>query len=271
MHPRIYCAPVKPAEPSPDAAAPQGPPSEPQTPESEGPRSNKGMTFGEVLKQDARQAPAALWDGTKKSFAAPKNLAILAVAFGADLAVRYNIDESVRDYTAHHHTSLHETGDFGTVIGNPFLHFGVACAWYGVAVQRQDDRQHELAKTLIEALAINDAVTQMLQVSAYDEAPNGQKFGWPSGHTSSSICFASVIHEFYGWKAALPLYALAGYSAASRIEDREHDVSDLVFGAALGWVVGHSIAGGEPPQVAGFYVMPYVDPGSSGLMLMKSW
>ena len=86
-----------------------------------------------------------------------------------------------------------------------------------------------------------------------------------------SMCFASVIHEFYGWKAALPLYALAGYSAATRAEDREHDVSDLVFGAALGLVVGHSVARGAPAEIAGFAVVPYAGPDSGGLLLVKRW
>jgi membrane-associated phospholipid phosphatase len=104
-----------------------------------------------------------------------------------------------------------------------------------------------------------------------DRAPNDEKYGWPSGHTSSSVCFAAVLHEYYGWQAGVPLYLLAGYSAATRLEDREHDLSDLVFGAALGWVVGHSVVKGQLPQVAGFHVLPWGGPDAGGLMFLKRW
>jgi hypothetical protein len=85
------------------------------------------------------------------------------------------------------------------------------------------------------------------------------------------MCFAAVMHEYYGWQAGVPLYMLAGYSAATRLEDREHDLSDVIFGAALGLVVGHSVVQGELPQVAGFHLLPYGGRDAGGLMLVKQW
>ncbi|MBE3133976.1 MAG: phosphatase PAP2 family protein, partial [Acidobacteria bacterium] len=228
-------------------------------------------SFGHILKSDLKAAPGKLWSGTKHSFANPVNLLVLSAAFGADRIVRHNLDSDVREEFRDDDSSLAETGDFGSVIGNPALHFGVAGAWYAVAVRNRDARQHELSKTLFEALAVNGLSTVLLKVSMNDRAPNDEKYGWPSGHTSSSVCFAAVMHEYYGLKAGLPLYALAGYSAATRLEDGEHDLSDLVFGAALGWVVGHSVVKGELPQVAGFTVLPYGGASAGGLMLVKQW
>ena len=230
----------------------------------------EGKSSGEVFREDLQGAPKQIWSGTKHSFGQPENLIILSLAFGADRIVRNNLDHDVRDhFRDERHGSLSETGDFGSVIGNPALHFGIAGAWYAVAVRNCDDKQHELSKVMIEALAVNGLSTMLLKVSMDDRAPNGERYGWPSGHMSSSMCFASVIHEYYGWRAALPLYLVAGYSGASRLQDREHDLSDLVFGAALGWVVGHSVVKGDLPQVAGFYVLPYGGPGAGGLMFLK--
>ncbi|MGB2938068.1 MAG: phosphatase PAP2 family protein [Phycisphaerae bacterium] len=233
--------------------------------------SIEGRPFGEILKRDLKEAPRSIGRGFIHSYANPENLIILGVAFGADRIVRHNLDGQIRGDLRDNDTSLAETGDFGSVIGNPALHFGIAGAWYLAAVRGENAQHHEMSKTLMEALAVNGLSTMALKLSMGDESPNGEKWGWPSGHTSSSVCFASVLHEFYGWEAGLPLYLLAGYSAASRLEDREHDLSDIVFGAALGWVVGHSVAKGELPQVAGFHILPYGGPDTGGLMFVKSW
>ena len=246
------------------AGQPAGQPADPQAP-------LQGRSFGDVLKIDLREAPAQIWSGTKHTFAKPGNLIILGVAFGSDRIVRHNLDGDVRDEFRHDDSSLAETGDFGSIIGNPALHFGIAGAWYLGAVHERDSSHHAMSKVMIEALAVNGIATGLLKVSMGDESPNGERYGWPSGHTSSSVCFAAVMHQYYGWKAGLPLYLLAGYSAATRLDDREHDLSDIVFGAALGWVVGHSVAKGELPEIAGFQVLPYGGPGAGGLMLIKQW
>ncbi len=230
------------------------------------------LSFGEIVKRDLKATPAALCRGAKHSFAKPENLLVLGLAFGADRIVRHNLDDDVREHLRDNDTSLAETDDFGTIIGNPALHFGIAGAWYLAAVKQRDEAQHGKAAVMIEALAVNGLATMLLKVGMDDKTPNDESFGWPSGHTSSSVCFAAVMHEYYGWKAALPLYALAGYSAATRLEDREHDLSDVVFGAALGWVVGHSVVRGELPEVAGFTVLPYASPdGGGGLLFARQW
>jgi len=235
------------------------------------PASIEATSFGDILKSDLRETPRQVWSGTKHSFAKPENLLILGAAFGADRIVRHNLDGRIRDDFRHDDTSLAETDDFGSIIGNPALHFGIAGAWYLGAVHERDASHHAMSKTMIEALAVNGLSTGLLKVSMNDRSPNGERYGWPSGHTSSSVCFAAVMQQYYGWKAGVPLYLLAGYSAATRLEDREHDLSDIVFGAALGWVVGHSVAKGELPEIGGFHVLPYGGPGAGGLMFIKQW
>jgi membrane-associated phospholipid phosphatase len=231
----------------------------------------QGQSFGDILKSDVKAAPSALWRGTKYSFYNAQNIVVLSLVFGADRIVRATLDDQVREELRHEHTSLHATGDFGSVIGNPALHLGIGGAWYLYAVNERDAKQHDLATTMLEALTINGLSTLLLQVSVNQHGPNGDKYGWPSGHMSSSMCFASVIHEYYGWQWGLPCYLLAGYSGASRLVDREHNLSDLFFGAGLGWVIGHSVVKGELPKLAGFYVLPYRSEEFGGLMFMRQW
>jgi len=231
----------------------------------------EGMTFGEILKEDLQATPGKLWSGTKLSFANPTNIAILTAVFGVDRIVRNNADDRARHYTHDNKTSLDETRDFGEIVGHPGLHFAAAAAWYLASVDARDAKNHELSKVLIEALAINGLTTQVLQMSVNQHDPSGDRYGWPSGHTSSSFCVASVLHEYYGWQVGAPAYLVSGYIAATRVGDRKHNISDVIFGAALGVVIGHSIVKGELPQVAGFTVLPYGGLDAAGVMLVRSW
>ena len=253
---------------SPEATAGEGGAPEAATPAFE---SIEGKTFGEILKADIREGPASVGRGFVHTFGKPENLLILGAAFGVDRIVRHNWDEDVRHYFEDNDSSLAETDDFGTIIGNPGLHFLIGGTWYLAAVQQRDARHHELSKVLLEALIVTNASTMALKLGMDDRSPNGEKWGWPSGHTSSSVCFAAVLHEYYGWKAGVPLYLLAGYTAATRLDDREHDLSDLVFGAALGYVVGHSVVKGELPEIGGFTVLPYADRNAGGVMFVKGF
>ncbi|MFO8014472.1 MAG: phosphatase PAP2 family protein [Phycisphaerae bacterium] len=249
------------------AEPPAAPPPEPREPFA----AIKGRPIKEVILDDLRAVPRRVGRGLKHTYARPENLIILGTAFGADRIVRHNWDGEIRDELRYNDTSLAETDDFGTIIGNPALHFGVAGAWYLTALHKQDQGHYEKSRTMIQALMVNGLSTMLLKVSMDDETPNDEEWGWPSGHTSSSMCVAAVMHEYYGWKAGVPLYLLAGYSAATRLEDREHDLSDVIFGAALGLTIGHSVVRGELPQVAGFHLLPYGGRDAGGLMLVKQW
>ncbi len=71
---------------------------------------------------------------------------------------------------------------------------------------------------------------------------------------------AAVVEEYEGLPAALPVYALAGMVGYSRIDYQAHDLSDVLFGAALGYVIGHSVARQHLSRDANFRLLPYSHP-----------
>ena len=56
-----------------------------------------------------------------------------------------------------------------------------------------------------------------------------------------------------------------------RMETQEHWASDLVFGAAIGYTIGKTVAGNKKLELFGMQVLPYIDgqTGASGLLLVK--
>ena len=105
------------------------------------------------------------------------------------------------------------------------------------------------------------------------ETAKANPFGWPSGHTSSTFCFATVVYEQYGPLYGVPLMAFAAFVGYERVDARNHDFSDVISGAFLGIAIGHAIVQNHKAKLFGMDVIPYADPrrNSFGLALTKRW
>ena len=169
-----------------------------------------------------------------------------------------NADDDVADHFDRHETFSGFSGEALDIVGSPALHFPAAAIWYAVSADRLDEPNKQRALTMLSALTINGVVTGALKAVRQNDQPDGEIWAWPSGHTSSSFTVASVLHEFYGLKVGLPAYLGAGVVAWRMMDQGDHWASDVVFGATLGWVVGHTVARNHKgPEIAGFDVLPY--------------
>jgi PAP2 superfamily len=231
-----------------------------------------GRSLGEVLTDDIKSLPRELWKGTKDS-ATTGNMVLLGLAGGLSVVSRGSWDDRVDKSFRNRHDGLFDKeGDFGSVIGSPLLHFGAAATTYVLGVQTGNDRLYGFSKTMLHALSLTGIATVGLKFAVNDYSPNGEAYAWPSGHTSSTATVAAVVWEEFGWQAGVPMYLLTGWVATSRLEDREHWLSDVIFGAVLGSVIGHSVAQGRALEVGGFTVLPYVHPeGGAGVAFMKEF
>ena len=213
----------------------------------------------ETAKADLDLFPGRLKADAKATFFNGDNIAALAWAGLASAAMNNgDADDDVADYFDRHDTFGGFSDEALFVIGSPVTHFAGTALWYVLDAEEQDDPGRQQAVTMLSALTITAAVTGGLKAIRNNDQPDGQSWAWPSGHTSSSVAVASVLHEFYGLKVGLPAYATAGVVAWRMMDDGDHWASDVVFGATLGWVVGHTVARRHGnPEIAGFEVMPY--------------
>jgi len=233
----------------------------------------QGKTKWETVKLDLLELPQVTWKNTEAVVKKPENLLILGVAGGFSIWGEFDFDEDV-DRELRGREIINDDWTHATqTVGNPGTHFALAAAIYAHGLLSENNASYDFGKTLTHALVLNGLATVGLQLAAHNQAPNGQYFGWPSGHTSSSMTVASVVHEYYGLLPAAPLYALTGLVMYERMITGQHWASDVIFGAALGYVVGHTVAGEHRIQVFGMDVIPYNDPymGSSGIGLVKTW
>jgi len=226
-----------------------------------------------TIKRDVKALPGDLWRDTKHVYGNPVNLVILGTAYGGSLAIQETgPDDTVEDhYRPGRHTFSRGWRNTADAVGNPGTHFALAGAWYLLGQQLQDEKTYDVSRTLASALILNGLTTMVGQAASWDRAPNGEWGTFPSGHTSSSFCFASVMHRAYGHAVGVPLYGLATLVAWERVDDRNHYFSDVVMGAVLGTVIGHSVASGRDPEFYGWKILPYADPaGASGVAFLKT-
>lgn len=211
--------------------------------------------------------------GDLESLCNRENALLLLAAGGVSYAVHESLDDDVAEYTARHPNRWGKAQDFFGGIGSPPHQLAAISGLYAYSLLRHDVETHELSKSLFNAVAITEMGTTMLKFASNTGRPNGDPYGWPSGHTSSSFAFASVLDEYYGHWIGLPAYTVAGLVAWERIDDREHDLSDVVFGAALGYVIGRTVANEHQTRVCGMQLEPYTDSatGSTGIALERRY
>ncbi|MFN0050785.1 MAG: phosphatase PAP2 family protein, partial [Planctomycetales bacterium] len=211
-----------------------------------------GTWFGEPLEDDTAasdpveccftwrddwdQLGPMFWNDTLSLFTC-RNALILGAGAGLAIALRENADGEVRSYTAEYPLRwgtgsqvLRQFGEFGYQV--PVL-LGV----YGVSLWTQDDQLHEFSKAVISAYTLTSITTVLIKVAADTQRPTDQfqngEYGFPSFHAASSFSIAAVLDDYYGWPIGVPAYVLAGLVGWSRIDQREHDLSDVVFGSLL--------------------------------------
>ena len=211
--------------------------------------------------------------GDLESLVSRQNALLLLAAGGVSYAFHEHLDDDIAENTARHANRWGRVQNVFDGIGNPVHHLAAASGLYAYSLWSEDVETHELSKSLLSAVAITGVSSTLLKVAANSTRPNGDSGGWPSGHVSSSVAVAAVLDEYYGHAVGIPVYLLAALVAWERIDDREHDLSDVVFGAALGYVIGRSIAAEHQIRFGGMQLEPFVDPatGSSGISLERRY
>lgn len=231
--------------------------------------------FWTSFGRDGKEFLGMIWDDTKATATSPFSLVCLGLAGATGMALSgSNGNDQVERHFAKHGGGLNGFWDtVGDAGGNPATHFGVAGAMYLASLASGDTRDYEVSKTMLSALAINGLVTLALKGAAHTESPNGDENGWPSGHTSSSFAFATVVYEAYGPWLGVPAFAFASFVGYERLDARNHDFSDVISGALIGIAIGHAVSQNHMPKILGMDVVPFADPerGAVGLALAKQF
>lgn len=116
------------------------------------------------------------------------------------------------------------------------LSLGLAC--------RQEKQLTDLLSPAVRfllALCLQKATVDLLKKSTRHIRPNGsfKRNSFPSGHTATGFMGAELLRQ--QWHGAPPLFRLSGYAlalatGAIRLFKNKHWLSDVMAGAAIGWL-----------------------------------
>ncbi|MGQ0733238.1 MAG: phosphatase PAP2 family protein [Acidobacteriota bacterium] len=127
---------------------------------------------------------------------------------------------------------------WGKALGREWVQGGGALAAYVAGRIWDQPAVTAAAGDLIEAQVLSLTLTQAAKFAVGRTRPDGEARSFPSGHASAAFATARVIEHHVGRRGAIPAYAVAVYTSASRLQANSHFASDVVAGAALGLVVG---------------------------------
>lgn len=188
---------------------------------------------------------------------------ILGAAGSASVAIRGQDAAVTRTWSAS--PALDGLFEPGATIGGAAVQLGGALATFAVGRVTKSSRLSMVGADLLRAQIVGTVLTQGIKVSTGRQRPDGARFSFPSGHTSSSFATAAVLQRHFGWKAGIPAYGLAAFVAGSRLQENKHYMSDVIFGAAVGIVSGRAVTVGSGRGA--FSVAPFAVRGGGGVGL----
>lgn len=207
-------------------------------------------------------------------------LAVLGgAALFADEAVQGFVQDKLRGDVSN------GIADFGRPFGDSMVLLSLMGSGYLAGLAMDDRRVSNTAFTALQSFAIAATMTEGIKRLAHRDRPNATddafSFNGPtsdstsksfiSGHATHAFSVATVVALEYRDDPYIPVaaYGLATLTAASRVNDNRHWLSDVILGSTMGFVVGNLVHefGLFNQTGLGFTVMPVVESGLTGLMI----
>lgn len=191
------------------------------------------------------------WDG--------KEWAIAGGVVGGSL-LAFTIDDTVRQSLKSNRSG------FFTSLSDVTTHWGdwkqqvpIIMGVYAAGLATGDPTLNKIAADAAEASIIAAGILNPIVVYVTGRAlPNADenamefkpftpgRYSFPSGHTTAAFALSTVLDQnlrakFGYWQTPI-LYGMAAGCGISRVYDHTHYVSEVIWGAGVGWAVGYWIA-----------------------------
>ena len=161
---------------------------------------------------------------------------------------------------------LDQVFESGEIVGGGLFQVGAAFTTFALGKATSSSEVAGLGRDLVRAQLVTQGLTQAVKHTVGRTRPDGSSnTSFPSGHSSGTFATATVLQRRYGWKVGLPAYGVAGFVAASRLSENKHYLSDVIFGATIGILVGRTVT--LSVGDARFAVAPMIVPEGAGVQL----
>ena len=206
------------------------------------------------------------------------------VAVAGAFALSYLYDKDIRsDLAANRSRTLNRATDAGSIVGDPYIHLGVAAVLYGAGALADRPRMMRIGEELGEALVLTDVATLVLKQAVGRGRPvtgesnsslrpfqfKNEYDSLPSMHTGSSFAMAHVLaSETESVPVKILCYAGASFVGFSRLYQGKHWTSDVVLAAAIGELAGNAVTRYRALPPGGVTIAPMINGGVPSLALL---
>jgi hypothetical protein len=193
--------------------------------------------------------------------------AIVLGAGGAAAGIAHIWDDDLKQ-EVDENPQLNDALDPGHTYGAFGVQAFIGTGMYGVGWLFKSSSLAVAGADVMRAQLVTQVWVQAIKFTTQRTRPDGSNDqSFPSGHSASAFATAAVLQRHYGWKVGIPAYLLGGYVATARVHDNHHYLSDVVFGAAMGF------AGERTVMRSGRYTvqfLPAAGPKMASLTILVS-
>lgn len=195
-----------------------------------------------------------------------------AVVLGVGGLLSVVVNHNDRHFTEH--ASAGGTDDIfkgGGVLGDGFTQGGMAIGVYAIGRLAKRPKIAHVGADLMRAQLVTGVLTHTLKLATRRDRPTGDQesatktYSFPSGHSAASWTSATVLWRHLGWRVGVPASTLAAFVSASRLQQNQHYMSDVLFGAALGIASARTVTIGHGGRR--LMIMPTPTRGGGAVML----
>jgi membrane-associated phospholipid phosphatase len=183
------------------------------------------------------------------------------------------LDQPANSYVVQNHP-FPAFGSTGQTAGGAGVIAPLGALMFVAGRASHDTRFRAATYDALQATIVTTAYTFGLKEAVQRTRPDGSdNLSFPSGHAANAFAWAAIADRYYGRKAGIAAYTVAGLIGISRVDNKKHNVSDVVAGATLGYIVGRTVVrrDGEPVRHSRqIFVAPATDAQGSGLGLQVS-
>jgi len=244
------------------------------------------FTSADVLKEEVQRLGNEGLEVAKTPIDTHNYGLIGTLAVSGAVGLTYIFDGDIRNklQTTKGNT-LDKATDAGELIGNPFVHLGVASVVYTGGVLVESPKWRETGEMLGEAAILADGTGFVLKTAIGRARPfvNGDRGSFqpfqlkseydsmPSLHTASSFAMASVMSSMTdNLLAKISYYSIATFVGFSRMYQDNHWASDVILGAAIGELCGQVVTRYHTTHHK-IALAPMVSGNGASLALVGSW
>lgn len=131
---------------------------------------------------------------------------------------------------------------FGDYMGQLIPNLAYMGGMYWNYKKHKDQKSLRRSILMLKTTLYSGLTTDILKRIVNEKRPNGgDRFSFPSGHTTTTFAFASIVGLEHSQAWAIAAYTLAGIVGFSRMNDNAHYLQDVVSGATIGMAYGYSL------------------------------